>query len=245
MIHSLRPSPRFPRRLVLTELMEGACMAVIDADAPCLTAVTSLDLPEQHVGTTLSQLVASCEDRARLAPGFVSASILRRRPAEPDSSAPRRLLEYSQWDSPSAYQRFAFSAVAVSDDATPSHTDIYTLDAVISPARRLEIAAPDPRLTLVVSMRAHAGKQAFINDYNQDETRDYFSKFDGFVGVAFHLGADGLVLEYLQWESSDALHAATSTERFEVHMANNAQQCQSIDFGAYEVIYTIPAKHRG
>lgn len=219
-------------------------MVAIDADAPRFTAVSSLnlDLDEPDVESVYSALVRRSEDRARSVPGFVSASILRRRPQDSETAVPQRLLEYSQWDSRDAHRRHAEALDSpVLRGVTLSQTDTYELDTVISPLRRLEIIASDPRLTMVVSMRARSGEQTFVNEYNQEETRNYFSKFAGFVGVAFHCGPGDLVLEYLQWESMSALEAASSTERFRTHMARNARHCLAVDFGVYDVLRTIPA----
>lgn len=226
-------------------------MAAIDGRTPRFTAVLSLDLPEQQMRSTLAALVRRGDEHMRAVPGFVSASVLCRRSSAPEPGADGargRLLEYVQWDSPAAYRRFLKTASAgeihsaVSERSVCSQTDTYELDAVIGEAGKLDIIACDPRLTLVVVMEPRAGKQRFINKYNQAETRSFFSTFDGFVGVAFHLAGSGRVLEYLQWESMQTMEAVNSTERFRTHIKTNALHCQSIDFGIYDVVHTIPTR---
>jgi hypothetical protein len=222
-------------------------MAAIDARTPCFTAVSSLDLPEQRARPVLAMMVHRAEEHMRTSPGFVSASILRRRAqgsAPIVDGAPARLLEYVQWDSSTACSRFLEAGPdechsGISQNAARSQSDTYELDAVISAAGRLDVITADSRLTLVVVMEPHAGKQKFINDYNQAETHDFFSKFDAFVGAAFHLAPSGRVLEYLQWESAQALESVNSTQRFRTHIETNARHCHTIDFGIYDVMRTI------
>jgi hypothetical protein len=226
---------------------------VIDAEVPRFTVVSSLDLGERQGEPELSRSVQRFEDlaRARSAPGFVGAVLLAGRPQDSEPSAPGlpgRLLEYSQWESSAAYR--AELARAGSLDLANPNSDTYEtlgtyeLDAVVAAKRRLEVTAGNPLLTMVVSMQARAGQQAFVNTYNQDDTRDYFSTFNGFVGVAFHLGSGDRVLEYLQWESLRAMEAANRTERFRTHLATNAQLCVATEFGVYDVISTISADDR-
>jgi hypothetical protein len=226
-------------------------VAAIDGRTPHFTAVSLLDLPEHRTRPALAALVRGAEQHMRAMPGFVSASVLCRRSPAPEpgvDGARARLLQYVQWDSPAAYHRFLHAAgagevhSAISGLSVCSQTDTYELDAVIGEARRLDIIALDPRLTLVVVMEPRAGEQKFINEYNQTETRSFFSGFDGFVGVAFHLAASGRVLEYLQWESLRAMEAVNSTERFHAHIETNARHCQSIDFGIYDVMRTSHAR---
>jgi hypothetical protein len=208
-------------------------VAVIDPESPRFTVVTAIDVPGESAPGVSSLLTRRVEECACQSSGFVSASLLARRGPASDAGAgdePARLLEYAQWASGASgasHERFlertdtAELSAEIAARSISFRSATYELDALISDRRCLDIVAPETRLTLVVIMQPHRGRQAFINRYNQAETHDFFRGFEGFVGVAFHLTESGSVLEYLQWDSMRALSAASSTGRFRTHLETN------------------------
>jgi hypothetical protein len=223
-------------------------VAVIDPESPCFTIVTAIDVQGESAPGVSSLLTRRIEECACKSSGFVSASLLARRGPASEAGVgdgPSRLLEYAQWASGASHERFlertdtAELSAEIVARSISCRSETYELDALISGRRCLDIVAPETRLTLVVIMQPHRGKQAFINRYNQAETHDFFSGFEGFLGVAFHLAESGSVLEYLQWESMRALSAASSTDRFRTHLETNEKNCDRTDFGFYDVVRTI------
>jgi hypothetical protein len=224
-------------------------VTVIDPESPCFTVVTAIDVPGEGAPGVSSLLTRRTEECAGQSPGFVSASLLARRGPASEAGAgdePARLLEYAQWATGASYERFlqradtAELSAEIVARSISCGSETYELDALISGRRCLDIVAQENRLTLVVIMQPHRGRQAFVNRYNQAETHDFFRGFEGFVGVAFHLAESGSVLEYLQWESMRALSAASSTERFRTHLETNEKNCDRTDFGFYDVVHTTP-----
>ncbi|QHC71846.1 hypothetical protein [Rathayibacter sp. VKM Ac-2801] len=104
---------------------------------------------------------------------------------------------------------YRFTAVV-----TASPDDESTIDLVRAP----ETAAHE-----VIRLTPVRGKQGWIAEYNESETRDHISNLDGFVSTSFFrdLRSDRII-EYVQWRSADDLTAAFGDERFAEHMSVNS-----------------------
>jgi len=75
----------------------------------------------------------------------------------------------------------------------------------------------------IITMTPVSGKQEWIGEYNESETRDHIRHLDGFVSTSFFrdLRSDRII-EYVQWRSADDLTAAFDDERFAEHMSVNS-----------------------
>ena len=77
--------------------------------------------------------------------------------------------------------------------------------------------------TEIIRMTPVSGKQGWVGEYNESETRDHIKHLDGFVSASFFrdLRSDRIV-EYVQWRSPDDLTAAFGDARFAEHLSVNS-----------------------
>ncbi|NQX03331.1 hypothetical protein HQQ82_00780 [Rathayibacter sp. VKM Ac-2856] len=113
----------------------------------------------------------------------------------------------STWVVDEGIYRFSASVTAGPDDATP-----------VDPLRAASTAAHE-----IIRLAPVRGKQAWMAEYNESETRDHIRNLDGFVSTSFlrDLRSDRII-EYVQWRSADDLTAAFGDERFAEHMSVNS-----------------------
>lgn len=220
-------------------------MILLDAASRRLVCMQVLDLSVGATGVMFDALVAHTERDVRRRPGFEGACWLARgNGAEPEQGH-ARLLGYTQWATRSDLDAFMAAAPPlppeVAEVIEQQSVETYRLDAVITGADegRMTLSTGDSRVTMMVIMDPAPGHQVKVNDFNQSDTRDFFATYDGFVGTAFHL-ADGseAVVEYIQWESMAAFHAAAADPRFGPHLETLAQLCES-EVGIYDVERTV------
>jgi hypothetical protein len=220
-------------------------MVLLDATAPRLTCLQVLDLSGAATGAVLDLIVGAAAGHLEGRAGFLGACWLVRGADSSVEHAGGRLLEYSQW----AGRDHLDSSTAAAPRLPPEvagtveqrRLDTYRLDAVITSTggSRMSLEADDPRVTMVVMMSPTAGQQGEVNIVNQDDTRDFFATYEGFVGTAFHL-ADGSdeVVECVQWQSAVALRAAAADPRFGAHLETLGRLCSS-EVGMYDVHRTL------
>ncbi|WP_181125645.1 hypothetical protein [Rathayibacter sp. AY1B7] len=113
----------------------------------------------------------------------------------------------STWVVDEGIYRFTTSATASPDDATP-----------VDPVRAAPTAAHE-----IIRLAPVAGKQAWMAEYNESETRGHIRTLEGFVSTSFFrdLRSDRII-EYVQWRSADDLTAAFGDERFAEHLSVNS-----------------------
>lgn len=200
-----------------------------------------LDLSVGVTDDVLDALAGHTERHAQRRPGFGGARWLVSN-GDVGRASRTRLLEYTFWSSPSDLAAFTAAAAPplpaeVAKVVDQRSTSTYRLDAVITrvDTSPMTMEPGDPRVVIVVMMEPAIGQQAEVNEFNQRETRQFFSSYAGFVGTAFHLAehTDGVV-EYIQWESMAAYQAAASDPRFGPHLETLGRLCGS-EVGTYEV----------
>ncbi|NQX17284.1 hypothetical protein [Rathayibacter sp. VKM Ac-2857] len=113
----------------------------------------------------------------------------------------------STWVVDEGIYRFTLSVTASPDDPTP-----------VDPVRSESTPAHE-----IIRLAPVRGKQAWMAEYNESETRDHIRNLDGFVSTSFlrDLRSDRII-EYVQWRSADDLTAAFGDERFTEHMSVNS-----------------------
>ena len=113
----------------------------------------------------------------------------------------------STWVVDEGIYRFTAAVTTCPGDATP-----------VDPVRAAPTAAHE-----IIRLAPVAGKQAWMAEYNESETRDHIRNLDGFVSTSFlrDLRSDRII-EYVQWRSADDLTAAFGDERFAEHMSVNS-----------------------
>lgn len=174
--------------------------------------------------------------------GLLNTAVLRRRATDlipTDGSPHPTTLHYRQF------------ATAVSRDdhvrcGAPATTETaYDLCEVITSGTDLWLDPDLPRINLVTVMTPWPGQLDRLVGFNRDETEHYFRHREGFLAASFHLtpspdpgrrSGSRLVLEHVQWESLDALSAATATPQFDRHIEENTRYCETTDVGLYDVL---------
>ena len=190
----------------------------------------------QNSLTLTQQFVAS---RA----GFGGSTLLIREPGTPVSAeaGTQRAVQCVLWETRS--QADAFLADPVSAIET-TDAEVYHVGEVISVdgLGHAVIKASDPSSALVtgiITFLPAAGKQAWIDEYNRSETRDYIQYLSGFVSASFLFAdRDQRLTELVQWSSMDAFQAAFRDERFGEHI-NVANHYSTSEVGTYRVHRTI------
>ncbi|GGF43360.1 hypothetical protein [Williamsia phyllosphaerae] len=105
---------------------------------------------------------------------------------------------------------------------------IYQYSATVT-AKPDDVTQVDPSRTgsdlahEIIRMTPVSGKQGWIGEYNESETRDHIKHLEGFVSTSFFrdLRSDRIV-EYVQWRSAANLTAAFDDARFAEHMSVNS-----------------------
>lgn len=209
---------------------------VIDLEAPPFVVVMSADANLSDAGPRWTGLVTFVEALARPRAGYGGTIWLTqgRVLGPPPSADSERLMGLLCWRSRSGAEAFAaelsrtrsssefvddvvmddgiyqfgVSVTAISDDAI--HVD---------PSRARSVPAHE-----VITLTPVSGKQRWIAEYNESETRDHIRNLDGFVSTTFFrdLRSDRII-EYVQWRSADDLTAAFEDERFAEHMSVNSR----------------------
>ncbi|MDK8172397.1 hypothetical protein QP735_07610 [Curtobacterium citreum] len=204
------------------------------AETPFVVMVTADKTPSK-TGVTWAGPVACTEARARLQAGYGGAIWLTQGRvlgphSDPDSEL---LLGLLLWRSGSEAESFAegtrrtrvdgdLHAGLVLDDG------VYRFSATVSASTDRGTGAESTSTQSetaheVITMTPDRGKQEWIGEYNESETRDHIRHLDGFVSTSFFrdLRSDRII-EYVQWRSADDLTAALDDERFAEHMSVNS-----------------------
>jgi hypothetical protein len=75
----------------------------------------------------------------------------------------------------------------------------------------------------IITLTPVSGKQGWIAEYNESETRDHIRSLEGFLSTSFfHDLRSDRIVEYVQWRSADDLTAAFGDARFAEHMSVNS-----------------------
>lgn len=179
--------------------------------------------------------------------GLLGTVVLRRSPMDVGPSSPRHeVLEYRQFDSELSRRNYLRRTGGTTAEA------IFDLRELMTLQTDLDLSPDQPRLNLVTMMEAKPGQLDPLLAHNWSETGAYFRHREGFLAAAFHVtssddSATGPVpprrlFEYLQWESPQALAAATATDRFQDHLDQNRHCCTAMDVGVYEIVSSV--RHR-
>lgn len=75
----------------------------------------------------------------------------------------------------------------------------------------------------IITLTPVSGKQGWIAEYNESETRDHIQHLEGFVSTSlFRDLRSERIVEYVQWRSEADLTAAFGDARFAEHMSVNS-----------------------
>lgn len=220
--------------------LEIAEMDDTDFDkSPFVVAVSAaVDPGDAGVGST--GLVRSAEARSRAGYGgavWLAHGRVLGPPSTPDTEV---LMGLHFWRSRSDAEAFAaeltrtqqnseFDGVAVDDG-------IYRFSATVTanPDEATRVRTQDARAHEIIRMTPVNGKQGWVGEYNESETRDHISHLKGFVSASFFRGLrSDRIVEYVQWRSAADLTAAFNDARFAEHMSVNSHysEGEAILFG--------------
>ena len=200
-----------------------------------IVVMVTAETDPHHAEGGWTGLVTSVEAVARPRPGFGGAIWLAQGrvlgpPSTPDTE---RLMGLLFWRSSGDAEEFAAElpdGQLVSELAEDLIVDegIYQFSATVT-ADPDGAIRDDPMRTgsdvahEIITLTPVSGKQGWIGEYNESETRDHIRHLDGFVSTSFFrdLRSDRIV-EYVQWRSAANLTAALDDARFAEHMSVNS-----------------------
>ncbi|KQQ01279.1 hypothetical protein ASG06_12350 [Rathayibacter sp. Leaf185] len=204
---------------------------VVDFDEYPYVVRVSADADPSGAGTGWADPITSAEVLARQKVGFGGMIRLAqgRVLGPPSSPVTELLLGLLFWRSRSDAEAFAaelgrrrvndgfvvddgiyrFSASVTADPDDPTQ---------VEPVRLRTGSAHE-----IITLAPVSGKQRWIAEYNESETRDHIRNLDGFVSTTiFRDLRSDRIIEYVQWRSADDLTAAFGDERFAEHMSVNS-----------------------
>ncbi|MEZ0350681.1 hypothetical protein [Mycobacterium sp. pR1184] len=228
---------------------------IIETATPTLGVLTTFDVASRAHASVVASLCDAAEQFTAGTADFAGGAWLTRVTAAGQSATPgiERVVQYLQWD------HRADARALLADPATAGHpaaarwdngdlsivsTGLYRVDAVVSGDGQgravIEVPHPDSQLvTGIITIDPVPGKQRWINEYNQSETRDHIQHLPGFVSGSFLIAEDGqLLTEFVQWVSTDHFTAAFHDDRFREHI-DVANHYSTSDLAVYQVDRTL------
>ncbi|AHC27978.1 MULTISPECIES: hypothetical protein [Mycobacteriaceae] len=205
--------------------------------------VVSADADPRDAGPGWTGLVASTEALARPRAGYGGAMWLAQGrvlgpPPTPDTELLMGLLF---WRSSRDAEAFAAELVQAqpnskSIDGLVIDEGIYRFSATVTPnpddVTHVDPSRTEPEVaTEIIRMTPVSGKQGWVGEYNESETRDHIKHLDGFVSASFFrdLRSDRIV-ECVQWRSPADLTAAFGDARFAEHLSVNSHYSEGEAF---------------
>ncbi|OUE09872.1 hypothetical protein CMsap09_13070 [Clavibacter michiganensis] len=210
----------------------------VDFDDFPFVVMVNADVSSGNAGVDRVDPRASAEALARSLPGYGGAIRLTQGRVLGPSSTPDAevLLGLVFWAGSSAAERFTAELGRRPVDGLVLDGGIYRFSATVpaSPDDATPADLTSARFDLaheIIRMTPVMGKQGWILEYNESETRDHISTLDGFVSTSFFrdLRSDRIV-EYVQWRSADHLTSAFGDARFAEHMSVNSHYSEGQAF---------------
>ena len=206
-------------------------MGAVDFEESPHCVVVSADGDSRDAGVGWTGLVTSAETHARPRSGYGGAIWLAqgRLLGPPSTTETEHLMGLLFWRSSSDGEVFVAELTrALGNSGLVVDDGIYrfsaTVTAIPDGATQVDPEHIESELThQVIRMRPVSGKQRWVGEYNESETRDYIRHLEGFVSASFFrdLHTDR-ILEYVQWRSAADLTAAFGDARFAEHMSVNS-----------------------
>ncbi|MDI9933619.1 hypothetical protein E4P29_15370 [Rhodococcus sp. 1R11] len=208
-------------------------MHEVSFDKSPFAVVISADAAPRDGAAQWAGLVSSTDALARPLPGYGGTIWLAQgRALGPASTTDTELLMgFLFWRSSSEAEAFStelsrartkseFVDDLLIDEGIYQFSATVTADASthVDPVRyQAELA------TEIIKMTPVSGKQGWVGEYNESETRDHIKNLDGFVSASFFrdLRSDRIV-EYVQWRSAADSAAALGDARFAEHLSVNS-----------------------
>lgn len=232
---------------------------IIDPTRAAFGVVVTGDVAPSDRDAVLQTSLAHTQQFMASAPGFAGSTwLIRDDPGTPppDQPSTERVVQYVQWQTHSQADAYLAEPIRAAGVPAGPHSPIqttnsavYHVDEVISAdgLGRAVIDDSGPNtapMTGIITFLPAAGKQAWIDEYNRSETRDYIQYLPGFVSASFLLAdRDQRLTEFVQWNSMDAFQAALRDERFHEHV-NVTNHYSTSEVGIYRVHQTITRASR-
>ncbi|BBY30306.1 hypothetical protein [Mycolicibacterium sediminis] len=204
------------------------------AESP-FVVVMSADANVRDAGVGWTGLVTSTEALARPRAGYGGAIWLAQGrvlgpPSTPDTE---HLMGLHFWRTSGDAEAFAAELIhAQPDDEVVDvlvvDDGLYRFSATVS-ASPEDVTLVDPSrnesevTTEIIRMTPVSGKQGWVGEYNESETREHIKHLDGFLSASFfHDLRSDRIVEYVQWRSPADLTAAFGDARFAEHLSVNS-----------------------
>lgn len=228
-------------------------MAIIREHPDAFTLVVVLDLPEKDCDAILDLVRERVEEDIRYVPGFLAGTWYEQVPhgigadlgAQAAPAGCRRIAEYIQWSDKASCQAFLADSTLSRHMAKVDEVAVqvwwrgYEVRNVISAgdqARTLSFS-PDV-ITQVVRHDIVPGKLDRVIEQTVAQTERVTRHLPGFVGSALHVGHDGGVVEFVQWDSAEHLRNAYADPEYSEHIGVVSRYATS-DWGLYGLLRTI------
>jgi hypothetical protein len=229
--------------IVCLEILEETDMDDVNFDEFPFVVVVSSDADPRDAGVRSIGLVTSTEALARPRARYGGAIWLAQGrvlgpPSTPDTELIMGLLF---WRTSSDTEAFAAELVLAQPnsevvDGLVVDEGIYQFSVTVS-ASPDDVTQVDPLRTQaevateIIRMTPVSGKQGWVGEYNESETRYHIKHLDGFVSASFFrdLRSDRIV-EYVQWRSPADLTAAFGDARFAEHLSVNSHYSEGEAF---------------
>lgn len=217
------------------EKLEVIDMNDVNFAESSFVVMVSADADPSDAGVGWTGLMTSTEALARPRAGYGGAIWLAQGqvlgpPSSPDTE---HLMGLYFWRTSGDAEAFAaeLSRAQPNDEVVDGlvvDDGIYQFSATVS-ASPDDVTLVDPWrtefevTTEIIRMTPVSGKQGWVGEYNESETREHIKHLDGFVSASFFrdLRSDRIV-EYVQWRSPADLTAAFGDARFAEHLSVNS-----------------------
>ena len=208
-------------------------MDAVSFDKFPFVVVVSADATSREQAAWWTGLVSSTDALARPLPGFGGAIWLGqgRKLGPPSSPENDILMGFTFWRGSSDAEVFSAELNRTqrenqADEELLIDEGIYQFSAAVTADGMTPIEASSHQTGLateVIKMTPISGKQGWIGEYNESETRDHIKNLNGFVSASFFrdLRSDRIV-EYVQWRSAADPTAAIGDARFAEHLSVNS-----------------------
>ncbi|MBY4131126.1 hypothetical protein HQO83_22270 [Rhodococcus fascians] len=197
--------------------------------------VVSADADPRDAGVGWTGLVTSTEALSRSRAGYGGAIWLGKGrvlgpPSTPDTEHLMGLLFWRNSESAEALDVKLLHAQADSAviDNLIVDEGIYQFSTTVT-ANPNDVTQVDPIRTEsdlaheIIRMTPLSGKQGWVGEYNESETRDHISHLEGFVSASFFRDSHSdRIVEYVKWRSAADLTTAFDDARFAEHMSVNS-----------------------
>src|SRR6266704_3316472 len=108
----------------------------------------------------------------------------------------------------------------------------------------MHIQTDNQPVTQITVIEPEPGKQAEALSLMTERAR-FMARRPGFISISVHRSLDGRrIINYIQWQSRDLLHAARKSPEFRKEWSHFDQLTDAIDRHLYEVVHVMDSSSK-